>query len=643
MKASIDLDPLSDSFDSTSVDSYGSEDESSIYRSLLEEIPVGFALYTTENLDDMNAWKLKAANVVMAKSMGPDYQKLYGMRVADIWGMSKEFHEMLKEAYLNGTTVQSGEVSWGTAFFRTKIVGLPGNQVMLLYEDVNEAKAKEQNSKANKEKMDALLEKAVDAMVLQSGSLAASDDESWMTSAIHSLLTVNLNENEVLVEEQDKKNKVISAADIQTLIHNLSKTDVSKDDTYVKQFLLSFRYFLTPGLLLKKMILKYLTLGSVDEKGLTSDHKRILDVLDLWVKYHFYDFESDIDLLKSLQTFISGTLMNSSATTKIGTNFLRNINKQMHQADNESDQSSPHAYAEQEIARKVNVMDYSASEVANQMTLYVFEILKAVKPMELYSQSWNKEGGAVQSPNVHALIQHFNRISTWIAASVVTCPNLKKRIAALKHFVNIAWAAYGNRDYETTFTIVLALSQQYIFRLAQTWKGLDAVTSKQWEKLQHFTSFRGNYKVYRNKMKHQLAAQGSASMIPYFGLYLKDLSLLEENANFTQKGAVNFLKMRRVADVISVVQRAQQSIFNIPKSGKLMAFLRYGLLQLHEDQIWDLSMKCEATGGGDDRPSQRVSGIVNKLFNNEEDAMITTRNPIFGMKFAFSPKSQRKA
>eukprot|EP01114_Cavostelium_apophysatum_P016140 TRINITY_DN4540_c0_g1_i1.p1 TRINITY_DN4540_c0_g1~~TRINITY_DN4540_c0_g1_i1.p1 ORF type:complete len:638 (-),score=136.35 TRINITY_DN4540_c0_g1_i1:6-1919(-) len=617
-----------ESTDTSSLESFGSEDDS-LYRSILEEIPVGFCIYTTDNVEDVNCWRLKTANPRAAKSLGPEYQKLFGMRIVDLFPVSPEFQEMLKSAAVNGTTIHSGDYPHGDYVWRTKLVGLPRNQILVVYEDLNEAKAKEQNSKAHKERMDALLERAVDAMIQQSGDINNSEDD-WMTTAIHSLLTEDINKDEV-VEEQDRKQVVISAADIGALIKNLSKTDVSKDDTYVKQFLLSFRYFLTPTLLLKKLLLKYLTVGSVEEKGFTSDHKRVLDVIDLWVKYHFYDFENDIDLLKSLQTFVSATLMNAAVTQKIGNNLLRNIQKQMHQADSEAEQDTFQGVSEKEIARKVNPTDFTAAEVSNQMTYYVFNILKAVKPIELYSTSWNKEGGAVQSPNVHALIQHFNRVSTWVAASIVTCPNLKKRIAILKHFINIAWAAYGNRDYETTFMISLALSQQYIERLQQTWKGLDPVTSAQWEKLQNFTDFKHNYKTYRNTMKQLLAAQGTASVIPYFGLYLKDLSLLEENSNFTQMGTVNFLKMRRVADVISVVQRAQQSIFNIPKNQKLQAFLRHGLLQLHEDQIWDLSMKCES--GSRDAPSQqKVANLVNKFMFNNEEAVITTRNPLFGLK-----------
>eukprot|EP01114_Cavostelium_apophysatum_P016143 TRINITY_DN4540_c0_g1_i4.p1 TRINITY_DN4540_c0_g1~~TRINITY_DN4540_c0_g1_i4.p1 ORF type:complete len:631 (-),score=97.97 TRINITY_DN4540_c0_g1_i4:31-1923(-) len=620
-----------ESTDSSSLESFGSEDDS-LYRSILEEIPVGFCIYISDNIEDKNSWRLKTANPRTAKSLGPEYQKLFGMRIVDLYPVTDEFHEMLKSAAINGTTIHSGDYPHGEYVWRTKMVGLPRNQILLVYEDLNEMQAKEQNSKAHKERMDALLERAVDAMIMQSGDISNSESD-WMTSAIHSLLTEDLNKDEI-IEEQDRKQVVISAADIGALIKNLSKTDVSKDDTYVKQFLLSFRYFLTPTLLLKKLLLKYLTVGSVEEKGFTSDHKRVLDVIDLWVKYHFYDFENDIDLLKSLQTFVSATLMNAAVTQKIGNNLLRNIQKQMHQADSEAEQDTFQGVSEKEIARKVNPTDFTAAEVSNQMTYYVFNILKAVKPIELYSTSWNKEGGAVQSPNVHALIQHFNRVSTWVAASIVTCPNLKKRIAILKHFINIAWAAYGNRDYETTFMISLALSQQYIERLQQTWKGLDPVTSAQWEKLQNFTDFKHNYKTYRNTMKQLLAAQGTASVIPYFGLYLKDLSLLEENSNFTQMGTVNFLKMRRVADVISVVQRAQQSIFNIPKDPKLQAFLRHGLLQLHEDQIWDLSVKCESAG----RDSPRATRLVNKLSN--EEAVITTRNPLFGLQIKKSSSKE---
>jgi len=281
--------------------------------------------------------------------------------------------------------------------------------------------------------------------------------------------------------------------------------------------------------------------------------------------------------------------------------------------------------------KKVNILDIQPVDLARQLTLIVFERFKLVKPYELYSTSWSKENANTMAPNVLSLIKHFNRVSDWLASEIVVCKNLKKRASLLKHFITIATTTMNYRDCETTFAIVLGLQRAPISRLSETWKSLDNNTKALWEKLTEFTSFQGNYRNYRTFMKKSLAESSILSgknLIPYFGLYLKDLSSLEENSNFTVKGAVNFYKMRMVASVISEVIKTQSSIYNFTKDVKLLNFLSYEIPNYDEDTIWELSKSCESYSTED------ATKIKASSSSDKTEILTTTSNPIFGVQKA---------
>lgn len=70
-----------------------------------------------------------------------------------------------------------------------------------------------------------------------------------------------------------------------------------------------------------------------------------------------------------------------------------------------------------------------------------------------------------------------------------------------------------------------------ISRLSETWKLLDTTSKKQWNRINTFCSWEGNYKNYRYFMRKLFSSSQTPNVVPYFGLYLKDLTALEEGSS----------------------------------------------------------------------------------------------------------------
>jgi len=104
--------------------------------------------------------------------------------------------------------------------------------------------------------------------------------------------------------------------------------------------------------------------------------------------------------------------------------------------------------------------------------------------------------------------------------------------------------------------IVSALQSTGIFRLKQTWAGLSTTVRNTFEDLKQLVAREGNFRELRKSLK-----QSTPPRVPYIGVYLTDLTFIEDgNSNYLESGLINFSKRRRLARVLKDIQQHQVSI-----------------------------------------------------------------------------------
>eukprot|EP01114_Cavostelium_apophysatum_P023215 TRINITY_DN867_c0_g1_i1.p1 TRINITY_DN867_c0_g1~~TRINITY_DN867_c0_g1_i1.p1 ORF type:complete len:660 (-),score=137.11 TRINITY_DN867_c0_g1_i1:31-2010(-) len=638
----------------------GSVNEESIRdiaRGLLEDIPMRFIMIRWLDKSDKCSWVLIAGNQIQNCDYKEQTEAKIGKRMldayeglptslCDLWchvsttGQTAEYTMLYKDAHMSEETVVV-----------CKYIAMPHDTILAVYEDMRHVTDMETKEKDSAQRMDFLLERAVDVMVQADGIVGPEDD--WTNQALKCLFNFSSQKttSNVLVEEFEKNCKVISMADVETLVRNLSSS-TNTDDRYTREFLLSYRHFIAPNALMNKMIMKFLSdAGSDKEKQAAQD--KVMKVLKIWICEHPYDFDSHPELLRTLQPFIRNSLMNSAYPNLVAMGHTLNklLTKYL-QSDDEAENKNDNFDILVLSRERLHIMDIAPEDVAQQMTLLAFERIRLIKPVEFYGQAWSKRNASTTAPNIVALIAHFNKMTNWISSEILVCKTLKKRTAALKYFIAVAWAAYAYRDYETTFAVCYALIQRTIARLSETWKNLDAATKQTWLILHEFTSFEGNFRKYRRKLRLILSDSptSSGNFLPYVGLHLKDLTMLEENSNITQIGAVNFHKMRKVANCIQEIQKAQTSIFAFPKNVKVLNHLTSEVMQYDEDARWNMSKICEPESSGEEpfdicaaqpAPNRFTIRRRSSSFGSAADVVVQTLNPIFGVKL--SPSSKRKS
>ena len=82
--------------------------------------------------------------------------------------------------------------------------------------------------------------------------------------------------------------------------------------------------------------------------------------------------------------------------------------------------------------------EFVEEHIAEQLTLYEFNIYNSIKPTELLNQSWAKPETEHQAAHVIRLIERFNLVSMWVVFLIVTPMRVKERAKRFAKLIKIA-------------------------------------------------------------------------------------------------------------------------------------------------------------------------------------------------------------
>jgi len=211
--------------------------------------------------------------------------------------------------------------------------------------------------------------------------------------------------------------------------------------------------------------------------------------------------------------------------------------------------------------KQKGVLDFSSFEIASQLVLWEHEMVRQINLAELSSLAWSKKQSREKNaPNILKVIEFSNTIAYWVATEIVTTANLKKRSSILRQFIHIAQHCAKMHFYNGLFEIMAGLNMGLVRRLKQTWKGLSAKTIETFIELEELSSPDDNWRRYRDFL-HTLRP-GEYPMIPYLGLLLKDLVVIEDsNPTYLENKHVNFKKMRIVVPFLGSFLQIQEKSY----------------------------------------------------------------------------------
>lgn len=244
--------------------------------------------------------------------------------------------------------------------------------------------------------------------------------------------------------------------------------------------------------------------------------------------------------------------------------------------------------------KKLKFLDIDVTEFARQLTIIESKLYGKIKPIECLNKTWGKKVGENESdpaPNVKALILHSNQMTNWVAEMILAQMDVKKRVVVIKHFVSVADKCRTLNNFSTLTSIISALGTAPIARLKRTWDQVPARTNTTLEAMRKLMASTKNFGEYRETLH-----ASNPPCIPFFGVYLTDLTFIEDGipSIIKKTNLINFAKRAKTAEVIRDIQQYQNAPYSLQPVPELQDYILSNMQaagDVHE--MYDKSLSVE--------------------------------------------------
>ncbi|KAJ5078514.1 guanine nucleotide exchange factor [Anaeramoeba ignava] len=237
---------------------------------------------------------------------------------------------------------------------------------------------------------------------------------------------------------------------------------------------------------------------------------------------------------------------------------------------------------------KFNIFDLSDKEIAQRLSYSSQQLFFKIQNKELFDGAWTEKNREKQAPNVIQMIQRFNLISDWVSTKILKTNNLSKRAKLLSRIIQIAASLRSFQNFNDLMAFLGGIQNSAVHRLSKTWNKLPQQISQIYQELDDLTGAIGGSKKLREAFE-----DGAPPLVPFLGLYLSDLTIIEELANFLGNGLVNWAKKRRLFVTIKKIQYFQSFSYDFSYQTDIWDSLAKETIISSEDEQWRLSTKIE--------------------------------------------------
>ncbi|KAJ9637720.1 cell division cycle- protein [Coniosporium tulheliwenetii] len=258
--------------------------------------------------------------------------------------------------------------------------------------------------------------------------------------------------------------------------------------------------------------------------------------------------------------------------------------------------------------KKLKFLDIDATEFARQLTIIESRLYGKIKPTECLNKTWQKKlnpGEPDPASNVKALILHSNQLTNWVAQMILTQQDVKRRVVVIKHFVNVADKCRSLNNFSTLTSIISALGTAPISRLNRTWGAVNARTMTTLENMRKLMGSTKNFAEYRDTLH-----KADPPCIPFFGVYLTDLTFIEDGipSLIKKTNLINFAKRAKTAEVIRDIQQYQNVPYPLQAVPELQDYILTNMQSAGDvHEMYEMSLQVEPREREDEKIARLLS------------------------------------
>lgn len=236
------------------------------------------------------------------------------------------------------------------------------------------------------------------------------------------------------------------------------------------------------------------------------------------------------------------------------------------------------------------LFSHQLTDIAEQLTLLEYSIFKKINIKELTNKYWIENRCTIT-----VLLSRANEITNWIAGMILSQKDTDIQARVLRKFILIAEFCEKLGNYNTLMEILSTLDLWAINRLKGLWK-LEPRYLLVLARLRNLASPTNNFKNLRNIQDSRRNA--GLSTLPYLGIFLRDLTFIEDGNTDILDGKVNLEKISLIGNILSIILDFQAKKYKIkPKPDILRHLISKGL---PEETINNLSTEIKPYKGETD-------------------------------------------
>ncbi|RCI00826.1 hypothetical protein CU097_012616 [Rhizopus azygosporus] len=431
-------------------------------------------------------------------------------------------------------------------------------------------------------------------------------------------LAADIDPNEIALNVEGQ----VKGGTLHGLVKRLTQHD-QFDAKFNTTFLLTYRSFCSTEELFNELFQRYQLQPpeelTAEEREQWSERKlklirlRVFNVIKSWLET-YYNEEEDRPILLELSQFTDHVISHSM---KFGAEQLTRLIKKRMLAEesgqirkmklNVRQTEMPPSILPKNMKR-IKLLELDPHELARQMTIMDFRLYNRIKPVECLDKNWGKpdtEEGTHIAANVKASIEHSNQVTAWVTDSILSKEEVKKRAAVLKHWIAVADRCRILNNFNTCMAILSAFDNGSIGRLKRTWELINGRSMQILQNIRRLMGANRNFSNYR-EIIHRVIPP----CIPFLGIYLQDLTFIEDgNSNFLKKSNnfINFAKRMKTAEVIQDLQQYQSIHYMLNAVPDIQEFIKTHLQSSRdEEELYNLSLKLEPREQGEDTIARRL-------------------------------------
>ncbi|XP_063051931.1 rap guanine nucleotide exchange factor 1 [Engraulis encrasicolus] len=408
-----------------------------------------------------------------------------------------------------------------------------------------------------------------------------SPDSGQNTEEVDELSLIDHEEimSRITLKQENDDGPDVRAGSGDILLVHATETDRKDLVLYCEAFLTTYRTFISPEDLIKKLHYRYTRFSHSPDTFKKRVSKNTFFVL-VRVVDELCLVELTEDILRQLMDLVFRLVC--SGELSLARVLRKNILDKVQQKRMMRYTISLQPLAARGVAARPGTLhDFRSHEIADQLTLLDAELFYKIEIPEVLL--WAKEQNEEKSPNLTQFTEHFNNMSYWVRSIIMLQEKAQDREKLLLKFIKIMKHLRKLNNFNSYLAILSALDSAPIRRLE--WQ---KTTSEGLEEYCTLIDSSSSFRAYRAAL-----AEVEPPCIPYLGLILQDLTFVHLGNPDLIEGKVNFSKRWQQFNILDSMRRFQQVHYDLKHNEEIVSFFNDFSDHLAEEALWELSLKIK--------------------------------------------------